>query len=187
MKKTIQLLLFVALAAFSTGCASPYMVDRGRDAADILTVTVGGGLGVKGRLGPIQTGLILQGDAYGLRGGYFGDQCDGEAWLISPTHDVEVLVVGIEGYAPDSDIAVRRQKQFGAESAGPFIHKLSTHKPCPSYYTQCDVTAALGFSLRLGFNPGELLDFILGWSTIDIYNDDLERKKSNKVLEATSL
>jgi hypothetical protein len=30
----------------------------------------------------------------------------------------------------------------------------------------------LGGTLRLGFNPGELLDFILGWTAIDIYNDD---------------
>ncbi len=43
----------------------------------------------------------------------------------------------------------------------------------------------LGGTLRLGFNPGELLDFLLGWFTIDIYNDDIElnKRKSNKTIE----
>ena len=36
-----------------------------------------------------------------------------------------------------------------------------------------DLFTALGRTLRFGFNPGELLDFILGWFTIDIYGDDL--------------
>jgi hypothetical protein len=27
-------------------------------------------------------------------------------------------------------------------------------------------------SQRAGFNPGELVDFILGWAGIDIFNDD---------------
>ena len=45
-----------------------------------------------------------------------------------------------------------------------------------------DVEVAFGFwhTLRLGFNPGELLDFILGWTTIDIFNDDLEAKTSTE-------
>ena len=44
------------------------------------------------------------------------------------------------------------------------------------YYTQCEVAVGTFFpSIRLGFNPGELLDFILGWTTIDIFRDDLEK------------
>ena len=44
------------------------------------------------------------------------------------------------------------------------------------YYTQLEVfIGALG-TLRLGLNPGELVDFSLGWTGIDIYGDDLERK-----------
>jgi hypothetical protein len=31
--------------------------------------------------------------------------------------------------------------------------------------------------LRVGFNPGELVDFLLGWTTLDIYNDDLGTRK----------
>ena len=38
--------------------------------------------------------------------------------------------------------------------------------------TQCELAAGLGPTVRLGFNPGELVDFILGWTTLDIYGDD---------------
>jgi hypothetical protein len=32
-------------------------------------------------------------------------------------------------------------------------------------------------NVRCGFNPGELLDFILGWTTIDIFKDDIAGRK----------
>ena len=51
------------------------------------------------------------------------------------------------------------------------------------YLTQIEVAAGLGGTLRLGFNPGELLDFILGFTTIDIFNDDLEKRKSNNQMQ----
>lgn len=40
------------------------------------------------------------------------------------------------------------------------------------YLTQCDLVLGLGYSIRLGANPGELLDFLLGWAALDIYGDD---------------
>ncbi len=58
----------------------------------------------------------------------------------------------------------------------------------PPYYTEVEVVLACVWSIRLGFNPGECLDFLLGWGGIDIYNDDLETKKqktaSNKTQKA---
>jgi len=39
--------------------------------------------------------------------------------------------------------------------------------------TQIEAMAGCGHTLRLGFNPGELLDFVLGWAAIDIYDDDV--------------
>ncbi|MBL8021876.1 MAG: hypothetical protein JNM27_19535 [Leptospirales bacterium] len=41
-----------------------------------------------------------------------------------------------------------------------------------SYYTQIDLNLALYFGIRVGLNPGELIDAILGWTTIDIFSDD---------------
>jgi len=55
-----------------------------------------------------------------------------------------------------------------------------------SYWTQIEAVIGIGGTLRLGFNPGELLDFILGWTTIDIYGDDLEAKKQKEKSNPTS-
>ena len=52
------------------------------------------------------------------------------------------------------------------------------------YYTQVEVVLGLGSHLRLGLNPGELLDFVLGWTTIDIFGDDHEARKQRKKSEA---
>ncbi len=41
------------------------------------------------------------------------------------------------------------------------------------YYTQVEAVVGLGYTLRLGFNPGELIDFLLGWTTLDLCHDDI--------------
>lgn len=53
--------------------------------------------------------------------------------------------------------------------------------------TQIEVAGGVGRTIRLGFNPGEFLDFILGWTTLDIFDDDLEwtKRQSNHELKAT--
>ena len=69
--KSLHLVVALILAASSFGCANSYFIDRGRDAADILTLTAGVGFGVRARVGPLHTGLILNYDVAGLRGGDF--------------------------------------------------------------------------------------------------------------------
>ena len=44
------------------------------------------------------------------------------------------------------------------------------------YYTEAEVILAGYHSLRIGLNVGEMLDFLLGWTTIDIFDDDLAKK-----------
>ncbi len=41
-----------------------------------------------------------------------------------------------------------------------------------SYYTDIQLSIGLYFGLRIGLNPGELLDFLLGWTTLDFMGDD---------------
>jgi len=48
-----------------------------------------------------------------------------------------------------------------------------TKAPSPAYYTQIEVRAGFVKSGRFGFNPGELVDFLFGWMTIDLFRDDL--------------
>ena len=47
-------------------------------------------------------------------------------------------------------------------------------RPVRAYrWTQVEVTAAAGPAVTMGFNPGELADFIVGWFGIDLYGDDI--------------
>lgn len=41
------------------------------------------------------------------------------------------------------------------------------------YYTQIEIVAALLGSVRLGLNPGEFADFVLGWFGVDFFHDDI--------------
>ena len=65
--------------------------------------------------------------------------------------------------------STRRGKAIYAGSPFPLW---STGRPS-ALNTQLEIAGGLIFTLRLGFNPGELLDFILGFSGIDIWHDDL--------------
>lgn len=48
--------------------------------------------------------------------------------------------------------------------------------PAYSYYTEVQVAVGVGFMIRLGVNPGEFLDFLLGFTTLDLYGDDVAGK-----------
>jgi hypothetical protein len=51
------------------GCSTPYMQDRKRDALDMVTLTLGNGLGVQAHAGPMQGGLLAGEDLGGIRAG----------------------------------------------------------------------------------------------------------------------
>ncbi len=180
MKNGLQLTLALAIIATLTGCSTPYMIDRRRDAADIVTLGVGAGLGAKARVGFLQTGLLVEKDLIALRGGEFvriGVNRNGEHWV----GDADFLFVYFEAFKPQALMPPypQRGKTFKTEfewSWIPFVHLVDgghNDPPCYSYPTQIDVVGALGGSVRVGVNPGELLDFVLGWTTLDIYKDDI--------------
>ena len=175
-----------------TGCAASYWTDRGRDAADIFTVTVGVGGGAKARAGPIHGGLFVGQDKAGLRGGearsYSVSGC--EVFGIMST---EYTVLSAEGFGYGAD----RGKDYGArgyplvsfvvaEDEGPLI--AGKNGALHSYYTQLEVAVGVLGTVRLGLNPGEFMDFILGFTTIDVFNDDLaaangQEEKSNQRMQ----
>ena len=193
MKKIIQAVTAVVVIASMTGCATPCMTDRRRDAADIITAGVGMGIGAKARVGPVHAGLLADVPGIGLRGGSFGEN---HVFLFPDSFDLELLAFGLEEY--DSFATPARGKDFEAGSVFPFFNVARLNgiqggktvaTPVPYYYSQIEVVVGLGLSVRLGFNPGELLDFLLGWFGIDIYNDDIEMKilktESNQPAQAT--
>jgi len=187
------------LAACITGCATEgYFADRARDAADVVTFTVGAGWGAKARAGPLNPGLLLSLDLIGLRAGQgfsspSNAQPDGQpgqagqvsagsgfprgAEVTTPlpvldtlmhyeaprpgTHSVEVVCLFDD----------RRAKDYYAYGRYvPFV--TYPERACPAYWTQIEAAAGFFVVFRAGFNPGELVDFLLGWTTVDLYGDD---------------
>jgi hypothetical protein len=45
------------------------------------------------------------------------------------------------------------------------------------YFTKFTVSASFGWGFKAGCNPGELLDFVLGFFKVDIYEDDEDEKQ----------
>ncbi len=192
------ILLLAVLATVTSGCSPKgYFTDRWADAKDIFTATVGTGGGVKARVGFVQVGEFYNSDIAGLRGGAsFSLSGDFRArpvfdfastipWpLPERCGDFPLPVTSAEdfesGYMPDEKIdpaATKRGKKFAAIM--PVLPAL-TFSDCPYYYTQVEVAIGAGGTLRLGFNPGELLDFLLGWTTLDIFQDDLKAQRERE-------
>ena len=207
------MLLLTLLPCFMGGCASsPYAANRRNDLADIFTATLGGGSGIKARVGPVQIAAIDHVDLLGLRAGvgFFSgeDLLDnvetyqpwprsnkanyndfaviqvfgtgkgtvvdvrGEDTLIhSPVYQKRwYAAFGHELFNPGIDsLPERRGKVIAARSPFPFF----TVSENPSHATQIEIAGGLGLTLRLGFNPGELIDFIAGFTSLDLYGDDL--------------
>lgn len=197
--------LLLATMTFVTGCASNgYLLDRSRDAADIVSFGVGAGLGAKVRVGPLQTGLLADVPIAGLRGGEFVQSemiggFTGHPLFFPTSFDLQCIAVGVEMFADDS---LRRNKDFlvsnildipstyrDAFDTGttniftrdpiiPFFHRPAKKSGTSYYYyTQIEVVAGVLGSVRLGFNPGEIVDFLLGWAKIDVFDDDLNKKR----------
>ena len=192
MRQLLETLSLITLLILTVGCSTPYLIDRNQDAADIFTLTTGVGVGAKARLGPITVSpLLIHNESSGLRGGEVFYDIKGAPMLV----DHGILDVGFLFFSAETfgsrqqqrwdTVTVNRLEERGKAYLGqeiyiPFIEipKQIEQTKYPSYfYTQAEVTVALGLSLRLGFNPGELVDWILGWGTIDIFDDDLAGKK----------
>ena len=173
----MRLLLFILpLFALCMGCASPYWQDRRADAADVFTATVGIGYGATARIGPVHTGLGINMDLYGLEAGEVGELTDSTQIKYDGPVAVDYCVVfqGDSGIHLGPNCSARgKQVAFGSYGV-PFWNPPPPESPNPARWTQIEVAAGLVGGVRLGFNPGELLDFVLGFLGLDLYGDDLE-------------
>jgi len=142
--------------------------------------------GAKARIGPAQLGCVLNFDVWGLRGGALGEI----RWL-ECTWDFLYPWRGKRGFGedrflqwdqgPGARTLERRGKAYYAKAPVPLIGIADE----PEYYTQIEVLVGLIGSLRLGFNPGEMLDFVLGWADVDIYADDLKEELVRRPEDST--
>lgn len=199
MNRLTHSLYLILLSILITGCASSgYLADRGNDFLDIPTLTMSGGLGARTRVGPFHAGLNATVLDQGLRCGVLEANAKGPC---NPLTGYELLGIGHEGCWPSEvylgdEVRAKMKSYFTDESFIPFITpSLRVYDPSTTnqisdlsfynmishpYATQVETQASFIVGLRIGFNIGELLDFILGWTTIDIYGDDFQSRKRTK-------
>jgi hypothetical protein len=165
-------LCFLIIAAFSSGCATNYVGDRGRDASDIFTLTVGTGAGAKARVGPFQAGILDQRDKFGLRGGTVGsfERPVGETY----NRDIQFIVAGNERFDARPEVIGDREKDFRSKTIA-LVSAPSRHNA--AYYGQVEIVLAPMVSIRAGFNFVELVDFLAGFMGIDLLGDDIDNKE----------
>lgn len=175
MKLLGKLMAAMLLIVTMSGCASTkaYFADRGHDALDIFTVTAGVGVGAKARVGPCMLGSGLLFDIMGLQRGefYFLDDMKDQG------NGGDFMLVFAASEIFHSSPYVRQRGLINEEVQYIFLFPEDIKKIPAQYFTQIEVACGLLGSVRFGFNPGELLDFLLGWFGIDIYGDDIEMNK----------
>lgn len=186
VKRRIRLVLVAFLAAISAGCAtSGLRLDRQRDAMDIVTASLGFGLGVKARAGPLQFGILYDDTEFvGLRGGT--TYCLARREPPGTSLETVTMLLNFEEFLPDSEttrLTYERRKAFCSVGVLVFTiteprDDLHWYETAPYYYTQLEAVFAIGPSIRVGVNPGEFVDFLLGWFGVDMYGDDLERRRA---------
>jgi hypothetical protein len=166
------------LLAASSACS--YCDDRLRDAGDIFTVVGGIGGGAKARVGPINAGLLFAADQIGWKGGH--SMSPWEPPARTGDMDLQLVLFGMDESQRGFHDGRKRPKAHMAPNlifTLPTIGHGAEFPEDPSYLTQIEVVLGAGGTLRLGFNPGELLDFLLGIFGVDLFGDD--DRKSEKV------
>ena len=157
-------------AGVGRSATGAYFRNRAMDARDVFTITAMAGAvnGVKAQVGPIGVGLFIASSKvfaaeYGL--------LQGEPGLHPSTNDTTIILGPIGRYRLEAkDTRAQDRKK----------HINSRYKYPASAYTRLGVAAGACVGLCLEFNPGELLDFLLGLVGIDIFEDDVYQSAPKK-------
>ncbi|MEW6743584.1 MAG: hypothetical protein AB1486_12580 [Planctomycetota bacterium] len=171
-----------------------YAEHRGRDLVDVVTLAAeSSGTNLAVQCGPLVTGVgKARGTGFGLRSGAVGRYTFDERNL---------LVIGSRCFSPSEELGGKRYElaydhrgllfllllvailsqadcrrqmpqledpPISLENAPPLELSGAWH-----VLLQVEVAASAGVGGRAGVNLGELLDFLLGWTTLDICGDDV--------------
>lgn len=194
------LILFLAIV-MTGACAHPYMKDRTNDLADIVTASVGVGVGHQVRVGPVIIGLLLttgdcrdwrygriyrhsrslfvfvdeRNERYGMERGKDYNAAGG--WgpnaLFTWACDLPFLM-SIDKISEELKYKTFYDNKKLRPPRNPYKMR---HPVFHSYYSQIEACAGFLGTVRLGINPGEFLDFLLGWVGVDFFDDDVEMEK----------
>lgn len=188
MKIISTVVLILILGCATVRKVGTYSLNRVADLADIVTVTAGvNAYGAKAYIGPLEIGLHKDGiggyscliehhcnhgnfalfngmpsGEIGLRKGpavwtNFGDTVVVNLWERS-TGATRMILRGRGGVGIKKDSASMWGDDFEAS---------------PEQYTRIGMTGGFLFNGRIEVNPGELVDFLLGFFGIDIFEDDV--------------
>ncbi|MEM7179264.1 MAG: hypothetical protein AAF518_00005 [Spirochaetota bacterium] len=141
--------------------AEAYLKDRVLDAGDTVDLSLGvKSYGFKVMVGPLQTGFYWSlGGEIGLKQGNLGTTEVGELAILS------FILEDSEPYRGTAKYYDREKKAHNRLWGGGRYH--------PSYYTRFGIVLGAFTSFRISINPGEILDLILGFLTVDLYKDDV--------------
>lgn len=169
-----HLLLSVVLLGclMAAGCSSPYMVDRGRDATDMFTLAVERAvLNASVQVSRTVIGVgLAEGNGYGLRSGALG---------VYEFSEVNLFFYANKQFIPNQYDMDRNKGYLMHHYFNPFdpigkdVPRSSLEEGSCCNWWQIEATAGLGVGIRAGVNVAEILDFILGWTTLDICQDDI--------------
>lgn len=207
MKKKSELSI-ILLTAYLTGCVSTgeYFVDRWRDATDIVTIAVEEkSVGTTAQIGPLIAGVSYgDGRGFGLRSGCMGsyefieityllggrkqfignDERDGKAY------DIESSLLAVPFEIVGVVFIMAPLSWLDDELSCSILNELwQDHPPilCEEggwqTYFQCEASLSLYGGIRAGVNPAEAIDFIVGWTTLDICGDDRKDVETGIIIE----
>lgn len=163
-RRMVLALTILVVAGLTSGCA--YMRDRGNDALDIVDLGVtmsgepqfGAYVGFQSLLGLGYANF--EGQMFGIGGGNVG-------LMDAEYHAGSILVTGYENWQfagspareTDTDIGLAMIDGGGPDNFARFF-------TCPKFIH-------LGWiGLSLGCSPGQIIDFLLGFTTLDLGSDD---------------
>ncbi|MCZ6690087.1 MAG: hypothetical protein O7H41_10820 [Planctomycetota bacterium] len=191
--RPLQPLTLIAIITITTGCQTvgQYFANRGRDLADCITIEGGVGYGFGAEIKLAGLVHVAGGACYygappvGLR---YGELVPSSESGDKDTGFLGIPLVGLvllHGAPPYLHVSVDDKEEHGCYWLLPGL---------ASYYTEVseswiwtdpksgwsrlhafDVEAHLFLGVvgvRVGFSPGEFLDFLLGWVGVDIAGDD---------------
>jgi len=146
-----------------SGC-SGYLRRRAADFADMARLNVGGGYGSSfdasvTRYARFSAGgyeNVVKAGFVGRRGGVWKEQRQGVAFVAGLTETSREPICG-NAFLPPPETENGLQPWYADKERG---------------VTEISISLLVFGGLEVGFDPGQMLDFFLGWAGIDIYGDD---------------
>lgn len=189
IKPISRICTFATVLSVMTGCSSPqsYLLDRKRDAADVFTLCGGVGGGGQIRLGRVPLGAVAEADMVGLRYGEFFRRTE----VPEEPEEANTLLANIAALYPAACLGAVDDMYWICEGDFP-LNNVQTRRGkgryppgSPEWFT-AEVVAGIGPMARVGFNAAELLDFVVGWTTIDMLGDDWQGQERRRIQSAAS-